>query len=190
MEGWGDQSVKNLKYSIDLRKNITLEKLIYALGIRHIGLENAKLIARNLKTFKNFLLLSKKKNFDDLSIIDGIGDTQINSIKSFFKNSTNLKVLYELEKLLKIKQIQTIKKDGVFANKTFLFTGKLSNMSRAEAKSLVEQNSGSVISGVSNKLSYLVVGEKPTKKKIDLAKNLNVKILVQNEWLKILNKTS
>ena len=190
MEGWGDQSVKNLKYSIDLRKNITLEKLIYALGIRHIGLENAKLIARNLKTFKNFLLLSKNKNFDDLSMTDGIGDTQINSIKSFFKNSTNLKVLYELEKLLKIKQISNIKKDGVFANKTFLFTGKLSNMSRAEAKSLVEQNSGSVISGVSKKLNYLVVGEKPTKKKIDLAKNLNVKILVQNEWLKILNKTS
>tara|TARA_B100000674_G_scaffold423312_1_gene375833 strand:+ start:273 stop:644 length:372 start_codon:yes stop_codon:yes gene_type:complete len=123
-------------------------------------------------------------------MIDGIGDTQINSIKSFFKNSTNLKVLYELEKLLKIKQIINIKKDGVFADKTFLFTGKLSNMSRAEAKSLVEQNSGSVISGVSKKLNYLVVGEKPTKKKIDLAKNLNVKILVQNEWLKILNKTS
>ncbi len=190
MEGWGNQSVKNLKYSIDLRKNITLEKLIYALGIRHIGLENAKLIAKNSKTFKNFLLLSKKKNFNDLSMIDGIGDTQINSIKNFFRNSTNLKVLYDLEKLLKIKQINDIKKDGMFANKTFLFTGKLSNMSRAEAKSLVEQNSGSVISGVSKKLNYLVVGEKPTKKKIDLAKNLNVKIIFQDEWLQILNKAS
>ena len=187
MEGWGDQSVKNLKYSIDLRKNITLEKLIYALGIRHIGLENAKLIARNLKTFKNFLLLSKNKNFDDLSMTDGIGDTQIKSIKSFFKNSTNLKVLYELEKLLKIKQISNIKKDGVFANKTFLFTGKLSNMSRAEAKSLVEQNSGSVISGVSKKLNYLVVGEKPTTKKVNQAKELDIKIINQKDLIDLLN---
>ena len=63
-------------------------------------------------------------------------------------------------------------------------------MSRAEAKSLVEQNSGSVISGVSKKLDYLVVGEKPTKRKIDLAKSLNIKILIQSEWLKILDKAS
>ena len=190
MEGWGNQSVKNLKYSIKMRTNVTLDKIIYALGIRHIGLENAKLISKNLKTFKNFLLLSKKKNFEELLMIDGIGDTQINSIKNFFKNSTNLEVLNELENLLTIKEISKLKKDGVFANKTFLFTGKLSNMSRAEAKSLVEHNSGSVISGVSKKLDYLIVGEKPTRRKIDLAKSLNVKILIQSEWLKILDKVS
>ena len=123
-------------------------------------------------------------------MIDGIGATQINSIKSFFKNSTNLKVINELEDLLTVKELSNFKKDGIFANKTFLFTGKLLNMSRAEAKSLVEQNSGSVISGVSKKLDYLIVGEKPTKRKVELAKNLNVRILIQSEWLKILNKVS
>ena len=190
MDGWGDQSVKNLKYSIELRANIALDKIIYALGIRHIGMENAKLISKNLKTFKNFISLPKRKNFDDLLMIDGIGATQINSIKSFFKNSTNLKVINELEDLLTVKELSNFKKDGIFANKTFLFTGKLLNMSRAEAKSLVEQNSGSVISGVSKKLDYLIVGEKPTKRKVELAKNLNVRILIQSEWLKILNKVS
>ena len=84
MDGWGRQSVSNLKYSIDERKTISFERFIYALGIRHIGLENAKLISKNLKSFKNFLKLSDKKNIQDLINIDGIGDTQINSMKNFF----------------------------------------------------------------------------------------------------------
>ena len=71
-----------------------------------------------------------------------------------------------------------------------MFTGKLTGISRAEAKSLIEDNSGSIVSNVSKKLDYLVVGEKPTKRKIDLAKDLKVKLLSQSEWLKMLNKTS
>ena len=71
-----------------------------------------------------------------------------------------------------------------------MFTGKLKEISRAEAKSLVEENSGKIISNVNNKLSYLVVGEKPTAKKIKKAKKLNIKILTQDEWTKMLNKTS
>ena len=71
-----------------------------------------------------------------------------------------------------------------------MFTGKLEGISRAEAKSLIEQNSGSIVSNVSKKLDFLIVGEKPTKRKIDAAKQLNIKILNQNELLKILNKTS
>ena len=85
MDGWGNQSVSNLKYSIDLRKKISFEKFIFSLGIRHIGLENAKLISKNLKSLKNFISLSKKDKFDDLLNIDGIGETQINSIKNFFQ---------------------------------------------------------------------------------------------------------
>ena len=84
MDGWGKQSTNNLKYSINLRKNISFERFIYALGIRHIGLENAKLISKNLKSIKNFLLLSKSGNFSELLNIDGIGETQINSFKNFF----------------------------------------------------------------------------------------------------------
>ena len=188
LDGWGRQSVANLKYSIDLRKTISLEKFIYSLGIRHIGSENAKLISKNLKSIKNFISLSKKKNFDDLINIDGIGVTQIKSIKNFFDNKTNLNVLIELEKILSITNSIEFKKDGLLKNKTFMLTGKLNGISRAEAKSLIEKNSGSIVSNVSKRLDYLIVGEKPTKKKIDNATALNIKILNQGDWLKMLNE--
>ena len=188
LDGWGRQSVANLKYSIDLRKTISLEKFIYSLGIRHIGSENAKLISKNLKSIKNFISLSKKKNFDDLINIDGIGVIQIKSIKNFFDNKTNLNVLLELEKILSITNSIEFKKDGLLKNKTFMLTGKLNGISRAEAKSLIEKNSGSIVSNVSKKLDYLIVGEKPTKRKIDNAMSLNIKILNQGDWLKILNE--
>ena len=71
-----------------------------------------------------------------------------------------------------------------------MFTGKLNGISRAEAKSLIEKNSGSIISNVSKKLDYLIVGEKPTKRKIEAAKELNIKILKQSEWIKLINKSS
>jgi DNA ligase (NAD+) len=186
LEGWGKQSVANLRYSINQKKTISFEKFIYALGIRHIGLENAKIITKNLKSLKNFIALSKKNNFDNLINIDGIGETQINSIKNFFKNSTNLHVLENLEKVLIVKNAENKKTDGIFSNKTFMFTGKLSSMSRSEAKSLIEQNSGSIVSNVTKKLDYLIVGEKPTNRKIDAAKSLKVKILDQSSWLKML----
>ena len=76
------------------------------------------------------------------------------------------------------------------ANKTFMLTGKLDGISRAEAKSLIEQNSGSIVSNVSKKLDYLIIGKKPTIRKIESAKNLKIKILNQNELFKMLNKTS
>ncbi len=186
LEGWGKQSVSNLKYSINQKKIISFEKFIYALGIRHIGLENAKIIAKNLKSLGNFISLSKKNNFDNLINIDGIGETQISSIKNFFKNSTNLQVLQNLEKILTIKNAENKKTDGILNNKTFMFTGKLSNMSRSEAKSLIEQNSGSIVSNVTKKLDYLIVGEKPTNRKIDVARGLKIKILDQSSWLKML----
>ena len=190
LDGWGLQSIANLKYSINLRKTISFEKFIYALGIRHIGLENAKLIAKSLKSLKNLILLSKKDTFNDLLNIDGIGETQINSIKNFFSNDTNMKVLRELEKILIVKDAKIQKANGLLNNKTFMLTGKLDGISRAEAKTLIEENSGSIISNVSKKLNYLIIGEKPTKKKIDAAKELKIKIINQKDWLKMLNKTS
>ena len=122
--------------------------------------------------------------------IDGIGETQINSIKNFFENKINIKIIKELNEILKIQKNADIKKDGILADKSFLLTGKLDGMSRAEAKSLIEQNSGSIISNVSKNLDYLIIGEKPTKRKIDAAKELKIKILDQRDFLKILNKTS
>ena len=190
MDGWGKQSAANLRYSINQRKTIPFERFIYALGIRHIGLENAKLISRSLRSFKNFLSLSKTTEFDDLLNIDGIGDTQINSFKNFFYNKTNLKVLDELKEILSIKDAQELSKDGLLKNKTFMLTGKLNGISRAEAKSLIEENSGSIVSSVSKKLDYLIVGDKPTKRKVETAKELKVRTLKQNELLRMLDKTS
>ncbi|MDA7783156.1 NAD-dependent DNA ligase LigA, partial [Candidatus Pelagibacter sp.] len=189
LEGWGKLSVANLKFSIEKKKNISLERFIYSLGIRHIGQENAKLITRHLKTSSNFFRLSEENNIENLFNIDGIGITQIQSIKKFFLNKTNLKVLSELEKKLLIKDVILINNNGLLKNKTFMLTGKLNGISRAEAKSLIEQNSGKIISNVNKKLDYLIAGDKPTLKKINAAKDWNIKVINQAEWLKMLNKT-
>ena len=190
LDGWGKKSVANLKYSINLKKVISFEKLIYALGIRHIGLENAKLLSKHLKSLKNFLSLSKSDSFNELLNIDGIGETQISSVKNFFKSNTNIKVLKELEKILHVKDAKISKDNGILRNKTFMLTGKLDGISRAEAKFIIEENSGSIVSNVSKKLDYLIIGEKPTKRKIESAKELKVRILTQKEWSAMLKKTS
>ena len=160
------------------------------MGIRHIGQENAKLLASHLKSSDNFFDLSISRDFSALSNIDGIGETQIKSIKNFFLNQTNLKVLSELVKNLSIRSVVQANKNGLLKNKTFMLTGKLEGMSRAEAKSLIEQNSGKIISNVSSKLNYLIIGKKPTNKKIILAKDLKINVITQKEWLAMLNKTS
>mgnify|MGYP001242635024 FL=1 len=190
LEGWGKLSVENLKYSINEKKNISLEKLIYALGIRHIGLENAKLLSKYFVSFSNFKNLSKTNKYDELLNIDGIGETQVNSVKKFFSVSINLKVLNELEQLLNIEKSKNEVKNGLLKDKSFLVTGKLDNISRAEMKSLIEENSGTTLSSVSKNLNYLIIGERPTKRKIDDAKVLKIKIINQDEFLKMLNKTS
>ena len=188
LEGWGKLSVTKLKFAIDQKKKITLERFIYSLGIRHIGQENAKLMAKNLKTSINFFKLSKNNDIDNLSNIDGIGETQINSIKKFFLNKKNLEILSELSKSILISSVVTINKNSSLQNKTFMLTGKLNKISRAEAKFLIEQNSGKIISNVNKKLDYLIIGEKPTIKKVNNAKDLNIKIINQHEWMKMLNK--
>ena len=188
LEGWGNLSVIKLEYAINAKKKISLEKFIYSLGIRHIGQENAKLIARHLKSSTNFLKLFEKKNIENLSNIDGIGPTQVNSIKNFFLNNTNLKVLSELNKILSVANIVTFNNNGILKDKTFMLTGKLDKISRAEAKSLIEQNSGKIISNVNKKLDYLITGAKPTNKKIIAAKELEIKIINENDLMKMLNK--
>ncbi len=190
LDGWGQLSVKNLMYSINQKKNISLDRLIYSLGIRHIGLENAKLLSKHFISFSKFKNLSFKSDYADLLNIDGIGETQVNSIKSFFSNKTNIRVLNELEKVLVVKNAIRNSDDGLLKNKTFLITGKLNGISRAELKSLIEENSGKTVSSVSKKLNYLIIGDKPTKKKIDNAKHLKINIIDQVEFMRMLNKTS
>ncbi len=186
LEGWGDLSVSNLKYSIDQSKKVSLDKFLYAIGIRHIGIENAKLLAEHVKSIKNFINLVNKDKFNEFLDIDGIGETQINSLKTFFENKLNYKIIEKLSSILNISDLK-LNKDGKLLNNTFMFTGKLSNISRAEAKSLIEENSGSVVSSVNKKLKYLIIGEKPTNRKVQQAKELGIKIISQKEWLNLLN---
>ena len=178
-----------MKYSIDEKKNIFLDKFIYALGIRHIGLENAKLLSKHFGSFVKFKNFYVSNKHEDLLNIDGIGDTQVKSIKNFFLNNTNLTVLNELSKVLKINNPMIEKKNGILKNQTFLITGKLDGISRAEIKFLIEENSGTTISTVSKKLNYLIIGEKPTRKKVEIAKDLKIKMLDTSQFLKMLNKT-
>jgi DNA ligase (NAD+) len=190
LDGWGDLSVNNLKYSIDQKKKISLDRFIYALGIRHIGIETAKLISRHVKTSKNFLNLQNDSTLTEIENIDGIGETQIQSIKKFFSLKINRLILKELDQELQIESLKKITNDGLLKGKTFMFTGKLLNISRSEAKNLIEKNSGSLVSNVSKRLDFLIIGAKPTKRKIESAKELKIKIITQSEWMKMLNLTS
>ena len=158
LEGWGNLSVNNLKNSIENSKKVSLQRFIYSLGIRHIGMENAKLINDNVKNITKFIEIVRNNQFSKFLNIDGIGETQINSLKNFFSNSKNIKILIDLKNILKIES-QNFVKNGILKNKTFMFTGKLQGISRAEAKSLIEKNSGITLSNVSKNLNFLVIGE-------------------------------
>ena len=182
--------MESLKYSINQRKNISLERLIYSLGIRHIGLENAKILSRYFRSFSKFINFSNEANLDDILNIDGIGETQLNSVKNFFSNKVNLNILRELQIILEVKDVVAKHKNGLLNEKTFMVTGKLNGISRAEVKSLIEENSGTSVSTVTKKLNYLIIGEKPTKKKVDKAKELKITILNQSQFLKMLNIAS
>ena len=187
LDGWGKLSAANLKYAIEKSKEISLERLIFSLGIRHIGQENAKLLSYNIKSIDGLIKIDANFRFNNFLNIDGIGETQINSLKKFFSQDINLKIIREIAKYIKISK-STENKDGKFQNINFMFTGKLDGISRAEAKSMIEKNSGKIISTVTNKLNYLISGEKPTNKKIEKAKELNIKIINQKEFIKLLNK--
>ena len=192
LEGWGELSINNLKTAINKSKDIELERFIFSIGIRHIGQENAKILAGFFKSIFKFnnLLIEKprKKILKDLIDLDGIGETQIFSINNFFSNKKNTEIVKNLIKKLKIKEFKFKNKKGKFSNKTIMFTGGFEKMSRSEAKSLVENSGGKVLGTISKKLDILVIGDsKPTKKKIENAKQLNIKIIKENEWYKILD---
>ncbi len=179
LEGWGSLSVDNLKKSIQKSKKVSLDKFIFSLGIRHIGQENAKLLGEFLKKKENFFQLKNQNFIQELINIDGIGDTQINSLKNFFNEKANLDVIINLSKSLDIQSFKESTSTGKLKGQVFMFTGKLNNISRAEAKSLIEKNGGKIVSNVTKKLDYLIIGEKPTTKKVDLAKKNKIKVINQ-----------
>ena len=192
LDGWGELSIDNLKKAINSSRKISLDKMIYSIGIRHIGQENAKTIAGffgKLNKFKEIFEISdRRKIISNLLELDGIGDTQVNSINNFFSNQNNLRIIKDLIKELIVKDYIVHKGDGIFSNKKIMFTGGFKSMSRSEAKTIAENKGGKVLGSISKKLDYLVVGEaKPTVKKINQAKELKIRIILEKEWNKILN---
>ena len=193
LEGWGKLSIKNLQNAVNKSKNIVLNRFIYSIGIRHIGQENAKILAnffKNSNKFSELFLPQKRKsilkNLDDL---DGIGNTQIKSIEDFFSNNKNLNITQSLMSMLNIKNFKSISRTGKLSNKNIMFTGGFEKMSRSEAKALAEENGAKILGSVSKKLNYLVIGNsKPTKKKIQKAKELNVNIITEESWYSLLNR--
>ena len=192
LDGWGDLSASNLAQAIKKSQKISLDKLIFAMGIRHIGQENAKILAKYFVNIKKFEELfdgkKRKKILNYLLELDGIGETQVKSLEKFFSSSSNLNTVSNLIKELNVTDLKA-SKSGIFYGKTIMFTGGLSKMSRAEAKALVEKEGGKILGVVSKKLDYLVVGDtKPTPKKVERAKQLNIKILDENNWYDLLNR--
>ena len=192
LDGWGELSINNLKNAIKKSQIISLDKFIYSIGIRHIGQENAKILAGFFKSIKEFSKLfdfkNRKKILIHLVELDGIGETQIQSIENFFLNKTNTRIIEDLINKLNIKDYVTQNSDGKFSNKKLMFTGGFKDMSRSEAKEVAENNGGKVLGSLSKKLDYLVVGDtKPTKSKIEKAKQLNIQIILEKDWNKILN---
>jgi len=174
------------------KNSCILDKLIIAIGIRHIGHENAKTLAKyfiNIKKFEELFDEKKRKKILNYFLeLDGIGETQVKSLETFFSNSSNLNTVSNLIKELNVTDFKT-SKSGIFYGKTIMFTGGLSKMSRAEAKALVEKEGGKILGAASKKLDYLVVGDsKPTSKKVEKAKQLNIKILDENSWYGLLNR--
>ena len=193
LDGWGDLSIANLKNAISNSRKVVLDKFIFSIGIRHIGQENAKTLANYFKKVEKFseLFIQKKrkdilKSLDDL---DGIGETQIKSIEDFFSNSKNITIIQSFMSVLDIKNYEKKIKSGKLSNKNIMFTGGFEKMSRSEAKTIAEENGAKILGTVTKKLDYLVIGNsKPTKKKIQTAKELNINLLTEEKWYDLLDR--
>ena len=186
MEGFGQKSIDNLQTAIENSKKQPLHRLIYALGIRFVGETTAKTLAQAV----NHLLDFKKFSIEDLKNLEDVGPKVAGSIHHFFSNGSNIDMLEELEKLG--LQLKNTKKEmtatGNLSGQTFLFTGTLPTLKRSEAEALAEENGGQLLSGVSAKLNYLVVGE-DAGSKLEKAKKINsVKIISEEEFLQLVGK--
>jgi DNA ligase (NAD+) len=184
LEGFGKKSLDNLKEAIASSKQQPLHRIIYGLGIRHVGETTAKALAQRI----THLLDLKALTVDQLMQLEDIGPKVAGSIYNFFQNTKNIEMLAELENLgLTLrKQLEEGKKEGTFSDKTFLFTGTLSQLKRSDAEAIVEKAGGKILSGVSSKLNYLIVGE-DAGSKLEKAKNIpTIRILTEQEFLNLL----
>ena len=186
LEGFGKKSIDNLTAAIEASKQQPLYRLIYGLGIRFVGETTAKALANSV----NHLLDFASKTEEDLQQLDDVGVKVAKSIHHFFSNEQNIAMLHQLE-ALGLQLVNTKKEtvsSGGLQDQTFLFTGTLSRLKRSDAEALAEEHGGKIVSGVSSKLNYLVVGE-DAGSKLEKAKKINtIKIITENEFLELVGK--
>lgn len=181
LEGYGNKSVAKLLDAIDDSKNNSLEKLIFGIGIPHVGEKTAKILASNFKTIDNLI----NATVDDLVNIDDIGGIIAKSIKDYFTNQFNLEEIERLKNLninMNYLGKESFENDN-FKNKTFVITGTLDKYSRDEAKEIVEANGGKSVESVSKKTSVVIVGKNPGSK-YEKAKSLGIEIWDEEEFIK------
>ncbi|MFT3703711.1 MAG: NAD-dependent DNA ligase LigA [Agriterribacter sp.] len=183
LEGFGEKSVTNLQAAIEASKNQPLHRLIYALGIRYIGETTAKVLANAV----NYLLDFTSFSLEQLQELEDVGPKVAGSVYQFFSNEQNVALLHQLEKIgLQFKNVKKeLHTSGNLSGQTFLFTGTLVKLKRSDAEALVEEHGGKLVSGVSSKLNYLVVGEDAGSKLEKAKKIATIKIISEDEFLKM-----
>ena len=182
MEGFGSKSVTNLIDAIDASKKQPMHRLIYGLGIRYVGETTAKTLAQNITDI--FELANKTE--DELKQMDDVGVKVADSIAAFFKNEDNVEMLKRLQEAgLKMKGLPKEKKEGGLTGQTFLFTGTLNKLKRNDAEAMAEGLGGKILSGVSSKLNYLIVGEDAGSKLEKAKKIATINIISEDEFIKL-----
>jgi len=194
--GWGELSAENLFRAIDTRRRISLDRFIYALGIRHIGRENARVLARYYATIDHLrealakAQTSESEAYQELIGIDGIGPKVADSLLAFFAEPHNLEVLHDLTNTLEIEDLVLADTSGSpVAGKTVVFTGKLEALTRDEAKARAETLGAKVAGSVSRNTDFLVAGP-GAGSKAKKAEELGVRILSEEEWLELVGGSS
>ncbi|MFW6306016.1 MAG: NAD-dependent DNA ligase LigA, partial [Bacillota bacterium] len=177
LEGFAEKSSENLLTSINEAKELRLDRYLYGLGIRHVGSHLARVLAEKYDSLEAIINLEK----DELRSIDEIGDKIAESIYSFFKEEKNLETIDRMKKAgLELKSLR-MGNDRPLEGKTFVFTGKLDNYTRSEAKDKVENLGADATSDVSGNTDYLVVGEEPGSK-LDRAEEMDIEVLNEEEF--------
>ncbi len=186
-EGFGELSVRNLFDAIEARREISLERFIYALGMRHVGETTARALARGYGSWQAFhdACLSVAKGDADtraeMDNLDQIGDTVIDSITAYFGEEHNRGIVERLTEQVTILDAERPAADSVVAGKTVVFTGSLEKMTRDEAKAMAERLGAKVAGSVSQKTDYVVAGP-GAGSKLGKAKDLGVAVLTEDEW--------
>lgn len=187
MEGFGKKSIDNLLSAIENSKKQPLHRIIFGLGIRYVGETTAKTLAHAVEHLLDL------RNFDEeaLQNLEDVGPKVAGSVAQFFSNDDNIKIIEELEAegLQLTNDKKQLASGGNLEGLSFLFTGTLTQLKRSEAEEIVELNGGKILSGVSAKLNYLVAGEDAGSKLEKAKKMASVKIISEDQFLKMINRS-